>query len=130
MTKYRNELSQNMEYIYSCRSLIRGFYLNLNQSEEYKLTSLISNYINSNISPKYNCDVVINIKEFNISINNIDMEKIGHNKLMSISSGIFSILHDYLLNNANNEIKNYLSDEAKHPIFDFFIIGNSIKFLL
>ena len=127
MTTYRNELSQAIDNQYNCRSLARQFYISLNPSDEYKLNNELYNNIITILKQK--CNIEVNVKTLSINISDIDIQK-SRNKIDKLHKIVRSILANFVCNNCtDNNVIQYFNNPL-NLIFDSFIVGNSIKFIL
>lgn len=131
MTTMPQEINQYVDELYNCRSLIRGMYLNLTSKEVYEVTENLFNNISNLLKPKYP-DTTINLSISNFSINIVftDIKSVPEKKINEVVNTIDTILRNFVSKiNINQSITNYISNPA-NPIFDQFIVGNSINIIL
>lgn len=121
-------ISSILDRMYNIRSSIRKMYSYESSSNIYYLEEDIKNEITSILKDK--CTIYINIKEFYISISLKENAKVSNRTIQTVFCRVDTIIRNYIKKSTfDGNIHEYI-DNTNNSILDFYMLGNSIKFLL
>ena len=128
MTTQNQNLTHILDRMYNMRSEIRSVYLNSSAGTIYSLETSIRDSVSSLFKNKGSID--INVKEFTINISLIENHGLSNRTIQNIYFRIDSMLREFIKSNAtNSQLVDYVS-ETINSILDYYVVGDSIKFLL